>query len=63
MRASNESWEHASVVPQHEVVAVHAKGSDGGWSIEKLTPNEAHKTQSNKYSYSGMTVIRRNGSK
>ena len=63
MSAKNESWGRASVVQKHGAVVVHAKASDSGWSMEKLTPHETHKTQSNKYSYSGMTVIRRNGSK
>lgn len=64
MNDNHETWgSSASVVGSRRREANDRIAShESMWSIKKLTPNETQKTQLNQFSYSGMTIIRRDGS-
>lgn len=63
MSRSNESWGSAPKVAQKPKTSKSAKSAIGMWSMDRLTPKETTKTQVNKFSYTGMTIIHRNGKK
>lgn len=62
----HKSWGSASTVIglQHHKADLGMKLIDGKWSMKDLTPKKTQITLANSFSYSGMTVIRRDeGSK
>ena len=63
MSRDKESWGHASRVVHKVADSKSAKGSGGEWSMDRLTPKESKKTQAIRFSYTGMTIIHRNGKK
>lgn len=62
MTEKRKSWGHSATTPIHLVTAP-AKAASGIWSIDRLSPKSSSSTNSVKASYSGMTVVRRNGKK
>lgn len=63
MSDKRSSWGHSHVTPKSSGKVVHAKSAVGVWSVDRLKPKETSSTKSVKVSYSGMTIIRRNGKK
>ena len=63
MSEEKASWGKASAAPKYTQKSVAAKNASGGWTMERLAPRETKRTQTNSVSYSGMTVIYRNGKK
>lgn len=63
MSDKKTSWGKVSAAPKHAQKSVAAKSASSGWTMEKLAPGETKRTQTNSVSYSGMTVIYRNGKK
>lgn len=63
MDNSRESWGSASRAVRKDLSGKSAKSSESGWNMDRLTPMETKKTQANKFSYTGMTIIHRNGKK
>lgn len=61
MSRSKESWGSASRAVHNTSICKSCKSSEGEWNMERLIPIEAKKTQTNKFSYSDMTIIHRNG--
>ena len=61
---NNISWGNALTVgSQDDKAKIHINKTGRGWSMQELSPKAFQKTQANKFSYSGMTVFRRDGSK
>lgn len=63
MSRDKESWGHASRVVHKVTDSKSSKVSSVEWSMDRLTPRESPKTQTIRFSYTGMTIIHRNGKK
>ena len=63
MSEKKASWGKVSATPKFAKKSVVAKSASSGWTMERLAPRETKRTQTNSVSYSGMTVIFRNGKK
>lgn len=63
MSRDKESWGHASRAEHKVADRKSVKCSSVEWSMDRLTPKESKKTQAIRFSYTGMTIIHRNGKK
>ena len=60
---NTDSWGHALLLVHKARESKCVKSSSREWSMDSLTPTESKKTQTIKFSYTGMTIIHRNGKK